>query len=334
MTDENMTDCSDFIGRSKVMQTVFHQIDRAARSDAAVFITGETGTGKELCAHAIHTQSTRSTRPFIALNCAALPADLLESEVFGHNRGAFTGAVSRRDGAAVLADGGTLFLDEIGELPPMLQAKLLRFLQTGQVQRIGSNEIIKTNIRIICATNRDPWPDVESGRMRKDLYYRLHVIPVTMPPLRRRGDDIMRLAEYFLSRFNKTEQKNFVGFCPQAQEKLHQYHWPGNVRELENIIRYAIIMHEGSLIRKKMITFPHSAKFSFKSMENVVAFQTPGQDPDSLQKIKPLAEMERQLIQTAINHCDGNISRAAAHLAVSPSTLYRKIQAWENTNKN
>ncbi|MGM0422762.1 MAG: sigma-54 interaction domain-containing protein [Pseudomonadota bacterium] len=320
------TEHPDFQGRSAVMQTVFHQIDRAAQSDAPVLITGETGTGKELCAHAIHKQSRRAAGAFIALNCAAIPAELLESEVFGHNQGAFTGAVSKRDGAAVLANDGTFFLDEIGELHPRLQAKLLRFLQTGHVQRIGSNTVVETNSRIICATNRTPWEEVAAGRMREDLYYRLHVVPIDMPPLRQRGQDMIILADYFLQRFNITENKNFTGFDTAAQEAIMNYPWPGNVRQLENIIRHAVIMYDGPLLTADMLALP-PARFDDRQKDSQIS--TPHQVFANVSQIKPLAQAEREFINAAIDQCDGNIPKAAAHLQISPSTIYRKIQAWE-----
>jgi DNA-binding NtrC family response regulator len=326
MINEATINDPDFYGQSAIMQTVFRQIDRAAQSDAPVLITGETGTGKELCARALHKKSRRTARPFIALNCAAIPTDLFESEVFGHDQGAFTGAISKRTGAAVLADGGTFFLDEIGELKPQLQAKLLRFLQTGHVQRIGSNAIIKTNTRIICATNRIPWEEVLAGRMREDLYYRLHVVPIDMPPLRQRDQDMIILADYFLQRFNKAENKNFNGFHAAAREKICHYHWPGNVRQLENIIRHAVVMHDGPLVTADMLALPSA---SLPDDQDNIHIHPTHKAFSKISFIKPLAQAEREFINAAISLCDGNIPKAAARLEISPSTIYRKIQAWQ-----
>ena len=226
------TDFCGLIGRSLVMQGVFKSIEAAAPSKASVFITGETGTGKELVAQAVHEMSPRRRAKFVAINCGAIPKDLVESEIFGHVKGAFTGATADRIGAAELAEGGTLFLDELGELPIELQPKLLRFLQLGEYNRVGETAVRTSNIRIVAATNRDPMEAVRSGRLREDLYYRLHVIPVALPALRERGADTLLLAEQFLSRFAAEEDKRFDGFARDAEEWLVSHDWPGNVREL------------------------------------------------------------------------------------------------------
>ncbi len=201
-----------FIGSSLPMQSVYRIIENASSSNATVFITGESGTGKELCAEAIHMHSPRKNGEFVALNCAAIPRDLMESEIFGHVKGAFTGAVSNRQGAAALADGGTLFLDEVCEMNLDLQSKILRFIQTGSYQKVGANKVENTDIRFLCATNRDPMKEVKEGRFREDLYYRLHVIPILLPPLRERGQDIMLIAEHFLAIYSQEENKNISGF--------------------------------------------------------------------------------------------------------------------------
>jgi len=204
--------------------------------------------GKELAARAVHSSSARADRAFIAVNCGAIPKDLIESELFGHVKGAFTGATSDRAGAAELADGGTLFLDEIGEMSIELQPKLLRFLQTGTYARVGDSRVRQTDIRIVAATNRDPWGAVRAGRLREDLYFRLHVIPVELPPLRDRGGDILSLAEAFLARFGEDEQRSTLEFSDEARQALLNHHWPGNVRELENLVRRCVVLAEGATI--------------------------------------------------------------------------------------
>ncbi len=233
-----------FVGESLEMQAVYRVIESAAASKATLFITGESGTGKEVCAQAIHRSSPRAKGPFTAINCAAIPNELIESEIFGHVKGAFTGATSDRDGAATLADGGTLFLDEICEMDIGLQAKLLRFIQTGTFQKVGSGKEEKVDIRLVCATNRDPWQEVEAGRFREDLYFRLHVIPMHLPRLADRGDDVLLIAEHFLRTISEEEGKAFQHIAPDAAALISSYDWPGNVRELENIMRNAVVLQD------------------------------------------------------------------------------------------
>lgn len=242
-----------FIGRSLAMQSLYRIIESAAPSKATVFITGESGTGKELCAAAIHGESRRKDGRFVAVNCAALPHDLMESEIFGHVKGAFTGAHRQRDGAASLADGGTLFLDEIGEMDLDLQSKLLRFVQTGEFQRVGSGDTIQVDTRIVCATNRDPLEMVRQGRFREDLYYRLHVVPIHLPPLRERGEDTLLIARAFLARYAGEEGKSFSGFTPEVERILLHHRWPGNVRELENVIRNVVVLNSGDTVTLPML---------------------------------------------------------------------------------
>ncbi len=242
-----------FIGASPAMQAVYRTIESVAASKANVFITGESGTGKELAADAVHRASPRRTRPFIALNCGAIPRDLLESEIFGHVKGAFTGATDTRIGAARAADGGTLFLDEIGEMPLDMQVKLLRFVQTGSFQPVGASAPQKVDVRIVSATNRDPWAEVEAGRFREDLYYRLYVVPVEMPPLRDRGEDVALIARHFLVSFAKEEGRRFRGFSRDAEAALLGYAWPGNVRQLQNVIRNIVVLHDGEKVERAML---------------------------------------------------------------------------------
>ncbi len=236
------------ISRSPAMQVVRNAIGSVANSNVPVFITGESGTGKEVCANTIHEIGSRSNQPFIAINCAAIPKDLMESELFGHVKGAFTGATSHRLGAAQAADGGTLFLDEIGELDFALQSKLLRFLQTGQIKQVGAELDEKVDVRIICATNRDPLEDIAAGRFREDLYYRLHVVPIHLPPLRERIKDIDPLLDHFLAIYGAEEGKQFTGFTPEARYRMMQYPWPGNIRELQNTVRHIAVMSAGGMI--------------------------------------------------------------------------------------
>lgn len=306
--------CAGFIGSSPPMIDLYGRIEKAARSRATVFITGETGTGKELCAEAVHRRSARSEKPFVALNCAAIPRDLMESELFGHVKGAFTGAIADRDGAARLADGGTLFLDEIAEMAPEMQTKLLRFLQDCSFMKVGSGRVETIDVRIICATNRDPRAEIAAGRFREDLFYRLHVLPLHMPPLRARGDDVIDIAQTLLRRYAEEEGKELFVIDPEAGNAMRLYGWPGNIRELQNVIRHAVVMHGGDILTADMLP------------PDVLAADS-GSAPDS--GIKSFAEAERGIIEEAIRRCRGNIPEAAAQLEISPSTIYRKKAAWD-----
>lgn len=315
-------DFEGFIGRSAAMALVYDQISRIAPSRAPVFVTGESGTGKELCAEAIHTRSGRAGRPFIAINCSAIPKDLMESEIFGHVRGAFTGATETRQGAAELADGGTLFLDEIGEMDLALQAKLLRFIQSGVVQRVGDVTTRRVDVRIVCATHRDPVAEIAAGRFREDLYYRLHVLPIQLPPLRERPEDILPLASAFLSRYAAEEMRGFRGFEPAASARLQQHPWPGNVRELQNAIRRMVVLHQGSEVTVAMLPPPIRNGAPARATEWTAVSRALSA------AVAPFWEQERTIIESAIEAHGGNIARAAAALEISPSTIYRKRQAW------
>jgi two-component system repressor protein LuxO len=241
-----------FVGRSPPMQAACRTIEAVATSRASVFITGESGTGKELVAEAVHRASRRRGR-FIALNCGAIPRDLLESEVFGHVKGAFTGATDTRIGAAKAADGGTLFLDEIGEMPLDMQVKLLRFVQTGSFTPVGGSRPEKVDVRFVCATNRDPLVEVQEGRFREDLFYRLYVVPVELPPLRARGDDVLLIARHFLKQFAQEERRRFISFAPEAERILLAYNWPGNVRQLQNVVRNIAVMNDDEVVSPAML---------------------------------------------------------------------------------
>ena len=344
-----------FVGSSPGMKQIYSMIRNIGRSTATVFITGESGTGKEIAAQAIHKQSTRRAGPFIAINCGAIPKDLLESEVFGHLKGSFTGAISDKLGAAAAADGGTLFLDEICEMDLALQTKLLRFLQTSMIQPVGAVEPRKVDVRIVCATNRDPQDEVRAGRFREDLYYRLHVVPIQMPPLRERGEDVIEIAEKLLSRFAQEEGKAFQRLSLQARQALLDYPWPGNVRQLENVLRNAVVLHDGPEITIDMMprtifqtTMPANSGHEPRepgahgdgmngrrsyAPELVTPNGTAHSSNGSLRSLvgSTLADLEREFIEITIEECDGSIPRAARVLDVSPSTLYRKREAWERS---
>src|SRR5579863_2650081 len=235
----------DLLGASLPMRAVYNVIESTAKSRATVFISGESGTGKELCAQAIHQLSPRRDGPFVAVNCGAIPRELMESEMFGHVRGAFTGAAATREGAIARARGGTLFLDEICEMDQALQVKLLRVLQSDEFTKVGGSEAERADVRYLCATNRDPWSEVRAGRFREDLYYRLHVVPCAMPPLRDRGGDVLLLARHYLALYAAEEAKSFADFAPEAAEALNRHAWPGNVRELQNALRNVVLFHDG-----------------------------------------------------------------------------------------
>jgi DNA-binding NtrC family response regulator len=328
---------SGFIGDSLAMRGVYRVIDIAAASRAPVFITGESGTGKELAAEAVHRRSARSGKAFIALNCAAMPKDLIESEIFGHVKGAFTGAVSERDGAGTLADGGTLFLDEICEMDVVLQAKLLRFVQTGIFTKVGGSQPQKSDIRFVSATNRDPLREVEAGRFREDLYYRLYVMPLGLPPLRERERDLLQIARHFLALYAAEEGRRFEGFAPAAEALLLEYAWPGNVRQLQNIVRQVVLLNDGGIVTLEMLPpplAPAGVRLE-RPVQPAFAHAVPDMPPSVL-SAEPnfsLAEMERGLIELALEQSSGNVLKAAAVLEISPSTLYRKREQFQPTDR-
>jgi DNA-binding NtrC family response regulator len=331
-----------FIGRSSAMMDIYRMVRSIGRSTATVFITGESGTGKEVCARAIHAMSTRAAKPFVPLNCAAIPRDLLESEVFGHLKGAFTGALSDKPGAAAVADGGTLFLDEICEMDLSLQTKLLRFLQTSTIQPVGAARPVPVDVRIVCATNRDPAEEVRAGRFREDLFYRLHVVPIHMPPLRARPEDIIDIAQASLVKFAAEEGKVFTGFDPQVEQILASRAWPGNVRQLLNVIRNVVVLHDGPLVQPGMlpseITLGADIPVSADRVEVLrEAWGKPaagnGYGRVAALVGMPLADVERELIEATIDHCGGSIPRAAKMLELSPSTIYRKLESWNGAQR-
>jgi two-component system repressor protein LuxO len=308
-----------FIGDSFAMRALYEQIRRVAPSKAPVFVTGESGSGKEVCAEAIHASSTRASGPFIAINCSAIPRELMESEIFGHVKGAFTGAHEDRPGAAELAHGGTLFLDEICEMDLALQAKLLRFAQTGTVRRVGDTRMRHVDVRFVCATNREPAREIEAGRFREDLYYRLHVLPLRLPALRERAEDVTTLARAFLQRFAEEEGRHFRGFTPEAEAAIESHAWPGNVRELQNVIRRVVVLHDGEQVSAEMLALssPHEA-----------ARDTGPLPRSEATCIDPFWRQEQLIIERALAAFDGNTLKAASALEISPSTIYRKRQSW------
>ncbi len=329
------------LGESPPMRELFRNIRAIGRSMATVFITGESGTGKELAAQAVHAASPRAAGPFVPLNCGAIPGELLESEVFGHVRGAFTGAVRDKPGAAALADGGTLFLDEICEMDLNLQTKLLRFLQTSTIQPVGAPTPRKVSVRIVCATNRDPLAEVRAGRFREDLFYRLHVVPIHMPPLRERGEDVILLAETLLGRIAAEEGRAFRRLDDEVKALFRRLPWPGNVRQLLNVLRNVVVLNEGETVTMTMLPLeilhmgeelvPGSgaAAAVARGAEAPAARPAgePGPELDGLIG-RPLAEIERMVIEATLAREGGSVPRAAAVLGVSPSTLYRKLAAW------
>ncbi|MEN9537989.1 MAG: hypothetical protein RLZZ126_224 [Pseudomonadota bacterium] len=353
----------EFIGQSPQMQTVYRMIETVAASNAPICITGESGTGKELAAQAVHARSPRRHNRLMAINCAAIPQDLIESELFGHARGAFTGAVTDRQGVFVEADKGTLFLDEIAELDLGVQAKLLRVLQTGEVKRLGEDRTRVVDVRIVCATHRTLSEQVRNGLFREDLFYRLYVVPIDLPPLRARGGDVALIALDMLQRFSKEDQKKLHNFSPEAMAALCAHAWPGNVRELINVVRAVVALNDGETVELSMLPpaiqaapvpgiVNPPAPLPPASLSGPQWFIEPETPPVALtplavhasfpaaivaptttdrphpRHVRPLERVEREAVDYALQAFGGNVAKAARALQVNPSTLYRKIQAW------
>ena len=300
----------DIIGTSQVMRALLDEVEQVAPSDATVLLSGESGTGKGRLARAIHRMSARKDRRLVTVNCAAIPESLLESELFGYERGAFTGATGRKEGR-----GGTLFLDEITEMKPAVQVRLLRVLQDGEYERVGGTDTLVADCRVIAATNRDIEEEVEKGNFRKDLYYRLNVVPILVPPLRDRTDDVPLLAQHFLVRFVRKNRKELGGFTPEALDALSAWKWPGNVRELENAIERAVVLCRGE--RVDVGDLP-------PQMRDGVA----GRKKLSFEVGTPLKVVERQMIQETLRYCNNDKNLAASLMGITARTLYRREAEW------
>ncbi len=346
----------DLVGRSEVMKDVFKLVDKVAPTSATVLIHGESGTGKELIARAIHQRSPRVTKPFIRVNCAALPESLLESELFGHERGAFTGALERRPGRFELAHTGTLLLDEISETSLALQSKLLRVLQEREFERVGGNKTLKVDVRVICTSNRDLKKAVREGKFREDLFYRLNVVPILVPALRERNGDLLLLTDYFVKRHAERHHVNAPMLSPEARASLSAHDWPGNVRELENTIERAVLLNEGPALTSAVLGLGNQMT---KAETSVVIKDLPSTSsgiPDSLPAdfdtqrvnaptsgrmdplqptefdtngVNALSEVERRVILRVMKQANGNRTRAATILGISVRTLYSKLREYE-----
>ena len=322
----------DIIGTSAGMQSVYKVIDKAADTPSTVLITGESGTGKELIATALHRNSQRSDAPLIRVNCAAIPSDLIESEFFGYEQGAFTGAVSSKPGRFELANGGTLFLDEIAEIPPEVQVKLLRALQESEFERIGGVKTIKVDVRVIAATNRDLLKDIEEARFREDLYYRLNVVPIELPPLRNRRDDIPLLVKAFLEKYNRKLGKDVTGTTSETLRALMEYSWPGNIRELENVIERGVLFAESTELDVSDLSeqITRSSPASTTEQPSTVANEPMTEDVGqrSMKAIVRSAtdSIERELITKALQETNGNVTRAAHLLQISRKGLQNKMK--------
>ncbi|MBW1895512.1 MAG: sigma-54-dependent Fis family transcriptional regulator [Deltaproteobacteria bacterium] len=309
----------NFIGDSAPIQEVFELIEKVADTDSTVLITGQSGTGKELIAKAIHYNSYRKNNPMVVINCGAIPEELLESELFGHEKGAFTGAHKSRVGRFELANGGTIFLDEIGDMSPNLQVKLLRVLQEQKFERVGSTRTLTVDIRIVAATNQDLFTAVKEGNFREDLYYRLNVIPIKVPPLKERKSDIPLLVDFFVKKFNKEKQKKFKGFSSKAMDTLHYHEWPGNVRELENMVERVAILSSGE--RVEISDIPESIRKGARTLGSTEALPRGG-----LRFDRAVEEYEKRLILHALDETDWVKTKAAKLLKMNRTTLIEKMK--------
>ena len=328
MEESRKADAPSLIGESAVMDVVRETISTVADSDVTCLILGESGTGKELAAELIHQQSSRANGPFVTLNCAAIPDTLIETEMFGYEKGAFTGAAQRTTGKFELADGGTLFLDEIGDMTPMVQTKLLRVIETGEFYRVGGASSVKVNIRLLAATNKDLKESIEGGGFREDLFYRINVVSLPLPPLRRRPEDIPILVNMFLTQFNEKYNKSITGVNEEVMARFLEYSWPGNVRELQNALQRAVVLE-----RNDTITFSSIPEMigGTPSTATLSLDQLAGQSlPDALKQVR--SRFERVLIEEALERSGGNKSEAARMLKISRVSLHQKINEYEIEN--
>ncbi|MEM6929082.1 MAG: sigma-54 dependent transcriptional regulator [Myxococcota bacterium] len=305
----------EMIGRSDAMRTLLDEVEQVAPSDATVMISGESGTGKSRLARLLHRMSRRRDGRMVTLNCAAIPENLLESELFGYEKGAFTGATARKEGRFDLANGGTLFLDEVTEMQPGTQVKLLRVLSEGEYERVGGTETLNADVRVVAASNRNVEAEVQAGRFREDLYYRLSVIPIRVPALRERADDIGLLAQHFLVRFSKKNAKQVDGFTPEALEALAVHRWPGNVRELENAVERAVVRSRHSRIRPEDLQLPTGDGEA-------------GRKRLTFEVGTPIKVVERRMIEETLRYCNGDKSLAASLMGITARTIYRREAEW------
>jgi DNA-binding NtrC family response regulator len=317
----------NIIGASPKMQRILRLVTRVAATDSTVLLLGESGTGKELIARSLHVQSRRAQGPFVPVNLGAIPESLMESELFGHSRGAFTGASAERRGLIEAADRGTLFLDEVGDMPPLSQVKLLRVLENNEVRRVGEDVPRHVDVRVVAATHRDLQSEIERGRFREDLYYRLNVVQIELPPLRERREDIGLLASYFLERAARREGRGAMTFAPEAAALLERYDYPGNVRELENAVDHAVAVAEGAEIQPADL--PGSIRSPRLLPRGADGEPVSGAAPDERPREEwSLAEVEREHIQRVLAHHRGNATNAARQLGISRTTLWRKLRQY------
>ena len=317
----------NYVGISAPMIHLYRKIQNASLSHANVFITGESGTGKDLCARAIHSISDRKDHEMVSINCGAIAHSLMESAIFGHTKGAFTGADTHREGVAQKANNSTLFLDEIGEMDYDLQSKFLRLVQQGVLSRVGSDDEIQVDVRFISATNKVPEIMIEKNEFREDLFYRLNTIQIDIPPLRKRGNDALLIAEKCLYDFSKQENKKFLGFSDEVVEIINDYSWPGNVRELRNVMHNIVINYNAQWVKPSMIPIEiHTALLEGKVKDTEKKQEIPKKESIfQSNDIIPLKELENKAIKHAVDLCEGNINKAAQYLGVAPSTIYRRM---------
>ena len=330
-SSDNQVHFHSMVAEDPKMLAIFDEIKSAATTNVPIFITGETGTGKELIAKACHQESYRKDATFIAMNCANFNEQLMESQLFGHKKGAFTGAVANQEGLFSVCASGTLFLDEVTTIPAQLQAKLLRVIQEREFAPLGSHTMQPFNAQLITASSTTLREAVNRGEFREDLYYRLNVITISLPPLRERGSDVLLIAKHFLKRLSQQENKAFERFSPEAETLIGEFRWPGNIRQLENVIHSIVAMNSGEEVTAQMLLKPIKDDMHQAVIEPTIPQAAIPQQPASAvdDPIIPLWQVEKSAIERAIEHCQGNIPKAAVLLEINPSTIYRKLQSWK-----